>query len=254
MRRLLAPLAALATLAAAAPASAATSTNWAGYAVTKSGARFKKVTGTWIQPAVDCSSGRSYSAYWVGLGGYHADSNALEQIGTEADCSSGGGVHYEAWYELVPATAVTLKNLTIRPGDRVSASVTVTGHTVRMRIADETTGNVVVKTLVATAVDTRSAEWIVEAPALCGGLGRCDVQPLADFGTTSFSRVKATSATGHAGTLTDPAWTRTPILLNTDGSGGGYGPGRFTRETTSASATPGDLDPTTGSAFTVTYG
>jgi peptidase A4-like protein len=253
MRRVIAPLAALAALAAAAPASAATSTNWAGYAVTKSGTRFKKVTGTWIQPAVDCSSGRSYSAYWVGLGGYHADSNALEQIGTEADCSAGGGVHYEAWYELVPSTAVTLKNLTIRPGDHVSASVTVAGRTVRMRIADETTGNAVVKTLVAKAVDTRSAEWIVEAPALCDGFGRCDVQRLANFGTTPFSRVKATTATGHTGTLTDPAWTRTPISLNSDTAGGGYGPGRFIRETTSASATPGNLD-ATGSAFSVTYG
>jgi hypothetical protein len=250
MRRLIAPLAALASLVAAAPAAASTSSNWAGYAVTRSGTTFKKVTGSWVQPAVDCSSGgRSYSAYWVGLGGYHTNSSALEQIGSEADCTASGAVHYEAWYELVPATAVTLK-MKIRAGDHVSASVTVTGRRVRMRLADETTGAVTVRTLNASAVDTRSAEWIVEAPALCDGAGNCETQTLADFGTTSFSRVKATTSGGHTGTLTDTAWTRNPISLASDGFAGGPGR-RFVRETSSASAAP---SLTSGTAFTVSYG
>ena len=249
MRRLLAPLAAVATLVAAAPASAATSSNWAGYAVTRSGSTFKKVTGTWVQPAVDCTAGeRTYSAYWVGLGGYHSDSGALEQVGTEADCTSSGGVHYEAWYELVPAGAVTL-DMRVRPGDRLSASVTVTGHRVRMRIADETTGAVAVKTRTARTVDTRSAEWIVEAPSLCDGAGRCETQPLADFGTAAFTRVSATSAGGHTGTLTDANWTRTPISLTAGGSSD-FGGGRFVRETTSATATP---SLTSARTFAVTY-
>jgi hypothetical protein len=254
MRRLIAPLAALATLAAVAPAMAATSSNWAGYAVSRSGTKFKKVTGTWVQPTVDCSnSARTYSAYWVGLGGFHSDSSALEQIGTEADCTSSGSVHYEAWYEVVPATAVTLK-MTIRPGDRMSASVTVTGHSVRMRMADETTGAVAVKTLVAKNVDTRSAEWIVEAPSLCDTAGNCQTQALADFGTASFSRVNATTTSGHTGTLTDTAWTRTPISLSTQGRGfGGPGGGRFVRESSSATAQPGSLSPS-GASFAVTYG
>jgi hypothetical protein len=159
-------------------------------------------------------------------------------------------VRYEAWYEIVPATAVTLK-LTIRPGDRVSASVTVTGHSVRMRIADETTGAVAVKTLVAKSVDTRSAEWIVEAPSLCDSQGTCATQSLANFGSAAFSRVSATSAAGHTGTLTDPAWSRTPITLS---STGGNGDGRrFVRDVPSAGAAPAGLT-ADGSAFSVAYG
>ncbi|HEY3020092.1 MAG TPA: G1 family glutamic endopeptidase [Solirubrobacteraceae bacterium] len=107
-------LAAVALLALpAAPAGAATveatSSNWAGYAVARKGTRFKRVSGSWVQPAVDCTGDRSYSAYWVGLGGYRTTSNALEQVGTAADCDSTGAAHYTAWYELVPAAAVTMK-------------------------------------------------------------------------------------------------------------------------------------------------
>src|SRR5205809_183673 len=126
------PLAKLALAAAvllalpAAPAAAATiestSSNWAGYAVARKGTRFRRVSGTWVQPAVTCTGDRAYSAYWVGLGGYRTTSQALEQIGTAADCDSTGTAHYTAWYELVPAAAVTVK-LNVRAGDTIAASV-----------------------------------------------------------------------------------------------------------------------------------
>ena len=39
----------------------------------------------------DLHAGReSYSAVWVGLGGYSENASALEQIGTDADCSRSG--------------------------------------------------------------------------------------------------------------------------------------------------------------------
>src|SRR5271156_2413075 len=69
------------------------SSNWAGYAVTgtsKSPVRFRTVSAHWVQPSVPCTSGQSYSGFWVGLGGYRQSSQALEQIGTDADCSSSG--------------------------------------------------------------------------------------------------------------------------------------------------------------------
>ena len=63
-----------------------TSTNWSGYAVTGSGANH--VIGTWTQPTVTCARGEnSWSSPWVGIDG--DNSNTVEQIGTDSDCSGG---------------------------------------------------------------------------------------------------------------------------------------------------------------------
>src|SRR4051794_34361235 len=97
---------------------ASVSSNWSGYAVTSGAAHFKRVAATWTVPAVTCTTTRrrAYSAAWVGLGGYHDDSRALEQIGTSSDCV-GGTPRYSAWYELVPSASVDLP-LGVRAGDR----------------------------------------------------------------------------------------------------------------------------------------
>ena len=246
-------LAALAAaLALAAPAGArastwaTTSSNWAGYATSRPGLGFRRVSGTWVAPAAHCGSGgRRYSAVWLGLGGLHTTSKALEQVGTEADCAGGKG-YYSAWYELVPAAPVKL-GLTVRPGDTMSASVTVSGHSVRLFIADRTRGTSFSKQVDAAQVDVSSAEWIVEAPSACGDNGGCRALPLADFGTTSFGSVRATSATGHTGTISDPAWSAVAITLSTRARGL-----RFTADQGSGTATPADLSPA-GDAFAVTY-
>ena len=118
----------------AAAASAESSTNWAGYAVTiptgGAATSFTSVTGTWKQAVATCGSGddNAASAVWVGLGGYSVTSQALEQIGTDADCSSGGPPAYYAWYELVPEPPVNL-TLKIRPGDTITTSVNVSPAT-----------------------------------------------------------------------------------------------------------------------------
>ncbi|HEY7618475.1 MAG TPA: G1 family glutamic endopeptidase [Solirubrobacteraceae bacterium] len=227
----------------------ATSSNWAGYAVSRSGVTFKRVSGTWVQPKASCGSGRRrYSAYWLGLGGLHTSSKALEQVGTEADCA-GGKAYYSAWYELVPDDPVELK-MTVRPGDTLSASVTVTGHTVKLYLANRTRGTVFTKQLQAENVDVTSAEWIAEAPSVCDSTG-CDTLPLADFGTATFANAQVTSTTGHAGTITDPAWSPLAITLSSDRRRGG-GPGFVTDGLGKVSATPAELNPT-GDAFAVTY-
>ena len=111
LRSRLAVLAAAAIgLVAAGTATAATgitrdvSSNWAGYVV--SGTTFTSVTGTWVQPEIDCTStGSSASAFWVGLGGNTDGSNALEQVGTGAECDENGVPTYYAWYESCPRRA-----------------------------------------------------------------------------------------------------------------------------------------------------
>jgi hypothetical protein len=204
-----------------------------------------------VQPKASCSSGRRrYSAYWLGLGGLHTSSTALEQIGTEADCA-GGKATYSIWYELVPADPVTLK-MTVRPGDTISASVTVTGHTVKLYLANRTRGTVFSKTLQASKVDVTSAEWIAEAPSSCDDSGNCDTLPLADFGTASFANARATSTTGHLGTITDQAWSAVRITLTSDRRGRGGGPGFVTDGSGTASATPAELN-AAGDAFAVSY-
>ncbi len=244
---LVAVLLALAQPAGARASSwATTSSNWAGYATSRPGVSFRHVSGTWIAPAAHCGSGdRRYSAVWLGLGGLHTTARALEQVGTEADCAGGKG-YYSAWYEIVPAAPVKL-GLTVRPGDTMSAAVTVSGRSVKLFIADRTRGTSFTKRLDVARVDVSSAEWIVEAPSACGGNGTCRALPLANFGTTSFAGVEATSATGHTGTISDPAWSSVAITLSTRARGL-----RFTTDQGAGTAVPANLSPA-GDAFAVTY-
>jgi hypothetical protein len=249
--RLLATLAATAAVTggAAASASAATadqqaavSQNWAGYVA--GGAQFSSVSGSWVQPAAKCGSGQTYSAFWVGIGGSSNQSSALEQTGTQADCTADGGTEYYAWYELVPAAPVKL-DLAIKPGDHISARVGVSGSNVTVSLSDQTTGQSTTKTLPMDNPDTSSAEWIAEAPSACDGSGSCQTLPLADFGTVQFSSATAT-ATGHTGTISDPDWSARPVQLGDSSvSDVSYG-----SDAGSSGASPSSLS-SDGSSFSV---
>jgi hypothetical protein len=227
---------------------ATVSSNWAGYAVTGSSVRFKSVSAHWVQPAVSCAGHPGYSGFWVGLGGYHRGSAALEQMGTEADCSASSGGRYFAWYELVPKGPVDLR-LAIHPGDRIATSVTVSGRHVRLALRDLTTGAAYSSTQRASAIDVSSAEWIAEAPSVCYGQN-CHVLPLADFGSVAFSAGSATATNGHEGPIGDSAWS--PTALELLGFSGGLGPARFGQSATVGTATPTSLT-SAGSAFTVAW-
>jgi len=198
-------------------ADTTTSTNWAGYAAHGNGAVFRTVQGFWRQPSASCVRGGSaYSSYWVGIGGYSQTSQALDQIGTEVDCTPGGQAHSSAWYELVPAAAVQLQ-LAVHPGDLMRAGVTVNGRRVALSLYDVTRGRGLSKTLTASLLDTTSAEWIVEAPSECLGPAACQTLPLANFGTAGFTDASATTTTGHTGGINDQAWQATRIKLVPDG-------------------------------------
>jgi Peptidase A4 family len=218
-----------------------TSSNWAGYAVTPTAggtvSSLSNVVGTWVQPTVSCTSGtNSYSAFWVGLGGLTQDATSLEQMGTDANCTAAGTPVYSAWYEILPAAPVTLK-LGVRPGDTVSAAVTVSGKTVSMRLRNLTLHTVVNRKLRMTAPDLSSAEWVAEAPSACNGSGRCTTLPLANFGSVDFLQAAATGSR-HSGLISDPGWASTAISLD-----GSRDPafGRFSNGAASASAAPSVL-------------
>ncbi len=239
------------------------SSNWAGYAVsgsvetttpapdgsttsTTSPISFTSVTGTWVQPKADCSDGRvAYSSVWVGLGGFDPTSNALEQIGTDADCTSSGKARYLAWYEIVPAPSVPI-NLKVRPGDTITTSVNVSGTSVLVQIKNRTTRKSFTKRLDVPTPDLTSAEWIVEAPSGCTAGGQCRVLPLANFGSVSFTRA-ATIGNALPGTISNPAWTASAIELIEASSATS-----LSTLTSSSGAIPGDLTPD-GRGFVVSW-
>jgi hypothetical protein len=245
-------LTALLTLgsAPAALADTASSSNWSGYAAHRAGVRFTRVSANWSQPSASCSGGQpTYSAMWVGLGGFAAGSNALEQIGTEVDCTASGKVSTSAWYELVPSASRNIR-MSVRPGDAMSASVAVSGHRVTLTLTDHTSHKTFRRTVSANLVDVSSAEWILEAPSECVGANSCQTLPLANFGSTSFTSARARSARGHVGAISDRAWGTTKVRLAPSGQRfvayNGTGPAFGT-------ATPSALT-AGGSSFMVTYG
>lgn len=155
------------------------STNWGGYAVTGASGSVTDVKGSWVVPAVTCTSGNQYSSFWVGIDGY--SSGTVEQIGTSSDCS-GATPKYYAWAEFYPKFPKTLP-LTISPGDVISAEVKYTGkNSFTVTLTDVTTGKSASATGKVPSAKRSSAEWIFEAP-YSGG-----VLPLANFGTVFFGQ------------------------------------------------------------------
>ncbi len=247
------------------PASAASipsdvTGNWGGYVAvpgvdpaTGASGTFSTVSGTWVQPAASCGSTpagtTTSSAFWVGLGGNSESSNALEQIGTEVDCSAAGKARYSAWYELVPALSRTI-NVVVSPGDRIAASVTVAGTQVTVAMRDLTRGTSFSRILHMSAPDTTSAEWITEAPSACSGSHDCHQTPLTDFGTVAFSHASATDSGGHTGTISDPSWSATALTLQSESGWPGFG--RYRAELSPDEATPSALA-AAGASFTVKW-
>jgi Peptidase A4 family len=171
----------------------ASSTNWSAYAVTGSNGAYSTVLGSWVEPSVTCSSRRSssYSSFWVGLDGYN--SNSVEQLGTDSDCSGRHPTYY-GWYEMFPNPSITLSTSTfpVSPGDTLTASVTYNGNSTYTLSMSSSRGWHF-STTQSGSFTNSSAEWIAEAPSSCGFT--CQVLPLANFGTVNFSNCTANGAT-----------------------------------------------------------
>jgi hypothetical protein len=249
-------LSAVPAASAATDVQQASSENWSGYVVggsssESSGPQFKSASGSWVAPTANCTSGAGYSAFWVGLGG-SGQTEALEQDGTEADCSANGTASYFAWYELVPSAPVRV-NMAVNPGDHISSTVTVDGTNVTMHLSDQTTGASFTKTLQMSNPDTSSAEWIAEAPSSCQqGLSSCSPLPLTDFGTVTFTNASATTTDGHTGTISDSDWSPAAVSLSSGASTSGFGGAEFTSQQSTAGAAPSSLS-SDGSSFSVTW-
>ena len=153
------------------------SSNWSGYA-TISG-HYTRVSASWTEPTVTCSSTSSYAAFWVGLDG--DGSNTVEQTGSDSDCQGGSPTYY-AWYEMYPKFPVNISD-PVHPGDVMSASVTSGNNSsFKLVISDGTQGWTFQTTKTLRSARLASAEAIAEAPSSQSG-----VLPLADFGSVNFS-------------------------------------------------------------------
>jgi len=256
-------MAALCSIAAAGAAYATelpsqTSTNWAGYAaITGSSTReyakrFIHVSGSWVEPTATCTAGEpTFSAFWVGLGGYKQTSRALEQVGSEADCSASGQVSYYAWYEYVPAVPNTINKLAVRAGDEITASVAVRGDRAKVTLTDVTTGATFkhTKKMRSPKPDVSAAEWIAEAPSACNN-DRCTPLTLTNFGSLTFTSATATSVGldgRHTGVIDDAAWIYGAIELQSTNSRSRFNQNEPSQATTGTLAATGD-------SFSVTYG
>jgi hypothetical protein len=164
------------------------SNNWSGYAVTGAKGSFTAATGSWVVPAVTCTSGTQYAAFWVGIDGYKSET--VEQTGTDSDCSKGVPSYY-AWYEFFPEPSFVISSLQIQPGDRMAAVVRYDDPGFTITIKDETTGESFTKSARVPSATRKSAEWVAEAPTSTTG-----IQPLSDFGTVLFGD----DSTGISGT------------------------------------------------------
>ena len=157
------------------------SSNWSGYAVSSSTAgTYSSITGQWTVPAVQATSGNSYSASWIGIDGFN--NSSLIQTGTGQDYVSGRASYY-AWWEILPAAETQITKFVVHPGDQMSATITKgSGSSWTITITDisDGTGGSFTTTQSYSGPGT-SAEWIEEAPTVGGRIAT-----LAHYGSTTF--------------------------------------------------------------------
>jgi hypothetical protein len=158
-------------------ASQAASFNWSGYLDSGSPGSFSSVSATWREPATFCTPEQRLAAFWIGLDGWN--DSTVEQEGTIAYCFEGQPSYYTV-YEMFPNNIVVVGD-TVRPGDLITASVTViNGTSYKLSLTD--LGNpansfyTTQSCLPAGTCQDSSAEWIAERPAT--NLG---VAPLSIF-------------------------------------------------------------------------
>jgi hypothetical protein len=232
--------------------NATTTLNWSGYAAETSFSQPQQnsvsaVSASWVVPKVTGpSTGAYYGSVWVGIDGYR--NSTVEQIGTEEDFINGKAVYY-AWWEmystngaLVPGEGyeAPISNMTISPGDLISASVQYVPWPIDgfiLSIVDKSRANDSFATLQHSAgtqsplAQRSSAEWIVEAPTVYGGIAT-----VPNFGSVFFSDATA-SINGVTGAINCPSWQSQAINMASWG---------VTYDTTSALTN-------LGSSFAVTY-
>lgn len=158
--------------------SASVSQNWAGYVA--SNGNYTSVSGTWTVPQATDSGHTSSDATWVGIGG--VNNSDLIQSGTQNLITPSGQITTNAFYELLPNVSIPIPNVSVKPGDSVSVTISQSATNQWLISFKNNTDGQNYQTTVTYTSSTSSAEWIEEAPSN----GR-NTLPLDNFGSVSFT-------------------------------------------------------------------
>ena len=177
--------------------------NWSGYVDTSTKAgTYTSLAGSWTEPKITGCKASTFSAavFWVGIDGISSSDPTVEQDGTIAICPGSGSTtpEYGTWWEMYPSNDVQLVGGTVKPGDKITASVVRSGTKYTLKVTDSTTaGNsfTTKQTCAASTCKNESAEWIAERPGLSTGLSS-----LPNFGTWTASGATVKGG-GKSGTI-----------------------------------------------------
>ncbi|OBC02785.1 hypothetical protein A5784_01700 [Mycobacterium sp. 852013-50091_SCH5140682] len=174
--------------------------SWCGAVVSPAkGDSFDWVFGEWTIPHVGVPTDDQsyYFASWVGIGGFHPDSDLCQagvasasSTGSDDSINTGPGDLY-AWVEWVPAHSITISNFVINEGDAITIIVTPNGAAstaASVLYVNRTHSTVTALSIGRPGAGTwraDSAEWIVERPESGPSINPSLTQ-LADFGTVVF--------------------------------------------------------------------
>lgn len=191
--------------------NATQSGNWFGYnaGALERGALFNSISADWAVPAASSHAAgqNEASATWIGIGGGCLEpgcglsDTTLIQAGTEQDVDSSGRPSYSAWWELVPAPAVTISNVKVSPGDHIQVSIAeaVPNSEVWTITLRDTSNGETFTTTVPYSSTHSTAEWIEETPLSFGsnGVGETALPQLAP---TQFSGATVNGSPAHLST------------------------------------------------------
>jgi hypothetical protein len=162
---------------------------------------FDDVTGAWVQPSVVAASSAEYADTWVGVDGYDGK---LLQTGTTA-WTEDGTVSYEAWFVAWDGTpsGMTVIDEPVAAGDHLQATIERNASGLWSAELDDSTAGWTWSTTVTYPANGSTAEWIEEAPGTWST--RAHYQTLADYGSATFTTVRADGAAPAAVTTFDIA-------------------------------------------------
>jgi hypothetical protein len=194
------------------------STNWSGYVAAVRTSIVTCVEASWVEPRITCPArGDQAVAIWIGIDGFSSrqigvpPTSSLVQIGTQANCHEGVAFH-DAWHEILPAEQHEIRiGARIQAGDHMSARILFSGGRFTMTLFDEEAAGAFTLTASAPGAPRRTAEWIVEAPAVdCPGT--CAPVALPRFGTIQFANAHATIG-GSRAAIDDDRWTHVKLSM-----------------------------------------
>jgi len=191
--------------ASAAPVQA-TNPAWAGYSA--SGVVFNKVTATWTQPRITCKSGEQSQAWFlVGLDG--PTNGADEQVGVEEACTD-GVLGY--WGVVAPGPSAFNSfeaELTMAPGDKMTATVAFVSPFFVYTIKDDTNGQSYADMEPCDSFDNGGICPRTSAQVIAGENSSTNSSSLADYGKVTFSAISMHTSHGKTGGFASKNWVNT---------------------------------------------